>query len=94
MHEELEQDYEEESTGIDSGPPSRINCAFCRGTGVHPATMKVLNHELCPVCKGVGILEINGSRDYRNHCSRCGGSGREPESEFKPCTVCGGYGIL
>jgi DnaJ-class molecular chaperone len=94
MHEEFEDYYEEEDTGVDTVDPSRINCAFCRGTGVHPATMKLLNHKLCPVCKGVGILELDGSRNYRNHCSRCEGCGREPGSELEPCTSCGGWGIL
>jgi hypothetical protein len=41
MHDELEnEELEEEHVHVYSSGPFRFDCTFCKGTGVHPATMK------------------------------------------------------
>jgi DnaJ-class molecular chaperone len=95
-HDEWEEEYgEEEHHHVDTSGPFRTQCAFCKGTGVNPATMKMLDHQSCPVCKGVGVHEFKGNRSSYNQCSKCGGSGKDPKSEaIKPCSVCSGQGIV
>lgn len=94
MHDELDQEYEEKSTGVHFHEHFPLDCAFCRGTGVHPSTMRSINHELCPVCKGTGQQEVRLDRDNCKPCLRCGSSGREPDTNpYQPCTVCGGRGV-
>ena len=62
-HDEWEEEYgEEEHNHVDAPGPFRIQCAFCQGTGVNPATMKRLDHETCPVCKGQMPGERSGPR--------------------------------
>jgi DnaJ-class molecular chaperone len=98
MHDELDQEYEEELTqGSDHQHHRRssLDCAFCRGTGVHPSTMHLLNHSHCPVCEGTGIMKFKGDLNHCQPCLRCGSSGREPDSNPpKPCSSCGGYGVI
>ncbi len=96
MHEDLEQDYEEEHTHVEQKDgPFRMDCAFCKGTGVHPATMKDINFKRCPACDGKGSLEFKGKRSSYSSCSKCGGTGREPnDKRFDPCHVCGGHGLV
>jgi DnaJ-class molecular chaperone len=96
MHDELEQEYEEKVTqGHTHAHNVPLDCAFCKGTGVDPNTMKDINHKLCPVCGGKGLSKFTGHMvDTCKPCLRCGASGREPGSEpLKPCTSCGGYGV-
>ncbi len=95
MHEEWEDVYgEEEHHVVSSKGPFRIQCAFCKGTGVDLATMKSLAHEQCPTCKGQGVLEFKADRSNYHTCHECNGGGRDPETkETKPCHVCGGRGI-
>jgi DnaJ-class molecular chaperone len=95
MHDELDQDIEERSTGVHSHEHFPLDCAFCRGTGVHPNTMKEINYQLCPVCKGKGLMDIKLDRDKCKPCIRCGSSGKEPDAApLTPCTACGGRGVL
>ena len=96
MHDEPEDVYESEgSTSIDYSTQYRVKCAFCSGTGVHPATMKSLSHGQCPVCTGRGIIELKTSRDRYHHCHTCDGSGRGTGSEDPvPCSDCQGTGIV
>jgi DnaJ-class molecular chaperone len=96
MHEELiPEDIEEEYTPPDNLDSFRMACTFCKGTGVHPATMKSLAHALCPTCKGRGILDFRGNRYSFRTCWRCGGTGREFQSaSIRPCHTCRGYGIV
>ena len=93
-HDEWEDEYgEQEYRQPDDHGPFRAQCAFCRGTGVDPATMKLLAHEQCPVCKGAGVQDFKGNRSSYSKCSKCGGNGIDPGSEpTKPCTVCGERG--
>jgi DnaJ-class molecular chaperone len=95
-HDEWEDEYgEEEHHQPDTHGPFRTQCAFCKGTGVDPATMKMLAHELCPVCKGLGVQDFKGDRSSYIRCSKCGGEGKEPVAEpAKPCSVCCGRGLV
>jgi DnaJ-class molecular chaperone len=95
MHEPLldyyiEGDFEEQNT---TGP-FKIDCAFCAGTGVDPASMKSLSFVRCPACEGQGIVEIQSDRKDTCTCTKCGGSGKEPDSDPpRLCQVCKGLGI-
>jgi DnaJ-class molecular chaperone len=95
MHLEPIENYIVEDNDISDTPgPFQADCAFCRGTGVHPGTMKSITFSACPVCQGKGILKFAGSRSDYATCSQCNRSGRESGSqEIKPCPACGGYGI-
>ncbi|MBN1190160.1 MAG: hypothetical protein JXA46_10440 [Dehalococcoidales bacterium] len=95
MHDPLlldyyDQDYENQSlTG-----PFKKECAFCNGTGVHPAMMDSMDFEPCPACDGSGVVEIQADRKDFCTCTHCDGSGRDPSSEkLDYCRVCGGLGI-
>jgi DnaJ-class molecular chaperone len=98
LHEEYYEEYEVEEPVQNQkyGPgPFRRQCAFCRGTGVHPASMMSLNHERCPVCQGSGLLDFNGHEREYNLCGRCAGSGQEPGvTPPKPCPTCAGKGLI
>jgi DnaJ-class molecular chaperone len=98
LHEEYYEEYEVEEPVQNQkyGPgPFRRQCAFCRGTGVHPAAMMSLNHERCPVCQGSGLLDFNGHEREYNLCGRCAGSGQEPEvTPPVPCPTCAGKGLI
>lgn len=95
MHDDFQLEIIEEDDEIDTPGPFSINCAFCSGTGVHPATMKSLAHEHCPICQGTGMLEVPVSRKDTSNCNQCGGNGKEINAEsIQPCRLCGGYGIL
>lgn len=65
-------------------------CAFCRGTGVHPGTRMT-----CTTCGGVGQVEIPTDAVV---CPRCGGSGHADTMDEHPanlsCTYCGGKGVV
>jgi DnaJ-class molecular chaperone len=95
MHDELEQDYEEELIQKNHHHRSvSLDCPFCKGTGVHPGTMSMLNHTHCPVCQGTGITKFKGDLAHSRPCIRCGASGREPDSNpFEPCLACSGHGV-
>jgi DnaJ-class molecular chaperone len=96
MHEELEQDFEEEQTHVEPRPgPFNTDCAFCKGTGVHPASLKDISFVHCPSCHGTGMLEFKDSRISYTSCSQCAGSGREAgNGKIEPCHVCGGRGMV
>jgi len=95
VHDVLEEDYLNLDQFIDyDAPQFKMDCAFCNGTGVHPATMKSLTFESCPVCEGKGMIEIMAKRRDFEVCAQCSGSGKEPNSSpIQPCRVCGGLGI-
>ncbi len=95
MHEPLLQEYlEAEYEELSQTGPFKLDCAFCSGTGVHPGTMKSMSFERCPCCEGQGIIEIKADRKDFCKCTKCGGTGKDPDSsEVVPCKVCGGLGI-
>ena len=94
MHDGPDQEYEEQSTGQLYHSHLPLDCAFCSGTGVHPGTMKDINHRPCPICQGKGHLDIH-DRDNYKPCTLCGGSGKEPDIKLlKPCRACRGWGVI
>ena len=85
----------DEADKLNTPGPFHIDCAFCIGTGVHPGTMKLLNHSQCPICWGTGMVHFKSNRKDFSTCPHCLGKGREPEPEsIQPCKNCGGKGIV
>ena len=70
-----------------------ISCAFCRGTGVHPASRLT-----CTTCGGLGTVEVPINTAS---CPCCDGSGRAvghdgghwPDAPLS-CICCGGKGVV
>jgi hypothetical protein len=85
----------EEAGKSNASGPFHIDCAFCNGTGVHPATMNILNHSQCPACSGSGWLHFTGSRKDFKTCPQCQGAGRGTGfASINPCNKCKGKGII
>ena len=94
MHDVLEE-FEEHIAGLHDHSHFPLDCAFCSGTGVHPATMKDINYKLCPVCHGRGQLDIHLDQDHCKPCLRCASSGKEPGVvPVIPCHTCKGFGVV
>jgi DnaJ-class molecular chaperone len=95
MHDELDEYYLEQFD--EKQPVNRrvsLDCPFCKGTGVHPATMNQLDYSRCPVCEGTGLMKFPGDLANCTPCVHCGSSGREPDSNpLEPCSVCRGFGV-
>jgi DnaJ-class molecular chaperone len=77
-------------TGCRTLPAPTIRCAFCRGTGIHPA-LRVT----CITCTGVGHVHVPAEAET---CPGCGGTGREanhvwPDSPLS-CVRCRGRGVI
>jgi DnaJ-class molecular chaperone len=96
MHEDWDPDHLYESVVFEeTSGPFNADCAFCAGTGVHPAGMKSLTFERCPACRGQGIIRFALSRSDYHQCPRCHGSGKDTASTaLSPCRACQGYGIV
>ena len=63
-------------------------CAQCNGTGAAGDT----GRKICPTCEGVGqVRRSSGFFSIATTCPTCSGEG---EIIDKPCTVCGGRGIV
>ena len=60
-------------------------CAYCKGTGVHPQRRLV-----CTVCSGKGVVEVKGATAT---CPDCNGKGRIP-GQYLPCLTCRGRGVV
>ena len=96
MHDTLKHVYiDGEYYNEDTLGPFYLDCAFCRGTGVHPDTMGCLNHSFCPVCYGEGRNDLTGYRYHVHLCDGCSGSGMDTKCDFlEICPDCGGLGVL
>ncbi len=96
MHEDWDPGHVYESVVFEeTSGPFNTDCAFCAGTGVHPASMKSLTFKLCPVCQGKGIIRFALSRSDYNKCPQCHGSGKDTTPTTpSPCHACQGYGIV
>jgi DnaJ-class molecular chaperone len=66
------------------GVPFR-ECAYCKGTGVHPQRRMV-----CTVCGGKGVVK---AREDAKTCADCLGRGCVP-GQYLPCLTCGGKGVV
>ena len=94
MHDELEEEYADILYPKDHEHPVSLDCPFCRGTGVHPATMDQINYSRCPVCGGTGVMKFANDLQHCLPCIRCASSGREPDSNpLVPCSACAGHGV-
>jgi len=96
MHEGWDPDHIYEIVEYRDTPgPFNADCAFCTGTGVHPASMKSLAFERCPACQGQGIIRFALSRGDYDICPQCSGSGKDNASAApNPCRACQGSGIV
>ena len=77
-------------TGRRALPAPTIPCAFCWGSGVHPASRMT-----CTTCMGVGHVHVPAAT---TPCPGCGGTGREanhnwPDSPLS-CARCRGRGVV
>jgi DnaJ-class molecular chaperone len=64
-----------------------VSCAFCHGTGTDP--FGILSWlSTCCVCKGIGIVHVQGPQES---CAHCRGTGAVKRLT---CTVCGGKGLV
>jgi len=94
MHDVLPEDYIDLVYDENDPGPFQVNCAFCNGTGVDPATMNSMEYSKCPACDGQGLIQIEAARKDFCQCENCKGEGKEPNMEkLQPCSVCGGLGI-
>lgn len=64
-----------------------IRCAFCKGTGHHPAYRAT-----CPVCKGAGENRLSVTGEYMV-CPDCHGSGRKGGTTLT-CYTCTGLSVV
>jgi len=64
----------------------RVDCAYCRGTGVD---LKYGNMSKCPVCGGAGIVKVEPPVAA---CLKCRGTGRENGN--LTCLACKGMGAV
>jgi DnaJ-class molecular chaperone len=96
MHEDWDPDHLYEIVEYRETPgPFNADCAFCTGTGVHPASMKSLSFEQCPACRGQGIIRFTQNRSDYDVCPQCHGSGKDTASTIpSPCRGCRGSGIV
>ncbi|MCK4514911.1 MAG: molecular chaperone DnaJ [Spirochaetaceae bacterium] len=68
--------------------PKEINCDRCHGAGSEPGSGK----KTCPTCGGAGqVRRSSGFFSIASACPTCGGEGSIVE---KPCSRCGGNGLL
>jgi molecular chaperone DnaJ len=74
-------------TQISVRTPAVTTCSTCVGSGEEPGSAP----ETCTECHGSGKLQLGqGPMKIMTVCPRCGGDGKI----HKPCTVCGGAGML
>jgi molecular chaperone DnaJ len=65
-----------------------ISCDRCSGNGAEPGS----GHRTCPTCGGAGqVRRASGFFSIASTCPTCSGQGTIVE---KPCTKCGGSGLL
>lgn len=87
---DLEIDFEEAVLGSSREIRIDLNeaCARCNGSGAEPGS----GSKTCPTCRGAGqVVSGGGFIQFRQTCPTCRGSGEVIE---KPCTACGGSGLV
>lgn len=68
--------------------PKEISCDRCSGKGAEPGS----GSKTCPTCGGAGqVRRSSGFFSIASTCPTCSGEGTIVE---KPCTKCGGSGLL
>jgi DnaJ-class molecular chaperone len=63
-----------------------INCAYCKGTGIYPHSVRIT----CTVCSGKGSVTVAGVTE---ECPKCKGTAEAIDSGL-PCIKCGGKGVI
>lgn len=63
-----------------------INCAYCKGTGIYPHSVRIT----CTVCSGKGSVTVAGVTE---ECPKCKGTAEAIDSGL-PCIKCGGKGVV
>lgn len=87
---DLEIEFTEAAFGIkkEVSYPKEISCDRCKGGGSEPGSGK----KTCPTCGGAGqVRRSSGFFSIASACPTCGGEGTIVE---KPCSKCGGNGLL
>ena len=87
---DLEIEFKEAAFGTkkEVSYPKEIGCDRCKGAGSEPGSGK----KTCPTCGGAGqVRRSSGFFSIASACPTCGGEGTIVE---KPCSKCGGNGLL
>ena len=87
---DLEIEFKEAAFGArkEVSYPKEISCDRCSGSGSEPGSGK----KTCPTCGGAGQVRRNsGFFSIAQTCPTCSGEGTIVE---KPCSKCGGNGLL
>ena len=87
---DLEIEFKEAAFGTkkEVSYPKEISCDRCKGAGSEPGSGK----KTCPTCGGAGqVRRSSGFFSIASACPTCGGEGTIVE---KPCSKCGGTGLL
>ena len=66
------------------------SCGPCGGTGYYGLNFK----DLCKVCGGMGVIQLEGNESDYKSCGPCGGSGYFGINFKDTCTVCHGAGVV
>lgn len=87
---DLEISFEDAAFGTKAevSYPKEVTCDRCTGSGAEPGS----GSKTCPTCGGAGqVRRSSGFFSIASTCPTCGGEGTIVE---KPCTKCGGNGLL
>lgn len=71
---------------IFQGPASGWKCAFCKGSGIQPRSLR----SRCIACRGKGKVEFANPIK----CPSCQGMGRTSPSSLLSCVRCRGVGVI
>lgn len=87
---DLEIEFTEAAFGVkkEISYSKEVNCDRCKGAGSEPGSGK----KTCPTCNGSGqVRRSSGFFSIASTCPTCSGEGTIVE---KPCSKCGGNGLL
>ena len=65
-------------------------CRPCGSSGYYYGDRE----DTCKICKGRGVIYVEGNRSDFQACRPCGGSGYYYGDRKDTCKVCGGLGIV
>jgi hypothetical protein len=68
----------------------RKDCGPCHGAGYYGG----ISQDTCTVCRGMGILFLDGVSSEYKQCGPCHGSGYYGGISSDTCTVCSGLGLV
>lgn len=87
---DLEIEFTEAAFGVkkEISYPKEVGCGRCSGSGAEPGSGK----KTCPTCNGTG--QVRRSSGFFSIASACPTCNREGTIVEKPCSKCGGSGLL